>query len=417
MIKLITGIPGSGKSLAAIKEIHDCFINCKDTKYGRYEYLYTNISEFDIDLLKSKSKKSYKKCTKDVPFTFSFFEFKDELFFGHIYKMYQIFNDNTKTESDLVQYVKDKKFYNSLIVIDEAHNYFDRQDDVLVWFFTYHRHLFVDILLITQNKDLISNSYTKVIETFIDAQRRSRTLTKDMKYTIYASSMYNDENKMETYSIKPLPEYFELYHSGDKVKTKKYVYKFIALGAIALLVAIYMFSRVFSSITRDVKTVEENNSTYIDETYEYEEEKSLSDIYKDNYHIYIKCYKNYCMLDHTYTTYKADYIKKVMRENKLVYIYKRQTDQKVNIYEFLMTEKILYENFPTWYDDLYIYANSIVSDDRSSRTIIRAMSHDSEDIVEDAVDSASVSPLSPLSSVKDSFMSNMMDDNSTSAEH
>ena len=73
---------------------------------------------------------------------------------------------------------KKLNLYKALFVIDEAHNFFQTKDDVLVWWLTYHRHLYQDIFLITQNLALIDRKYKPLAEYFYKAVPSSLRLNK-----------------------------------------------------------------------------------------------------------------------------------------------------------------------------------------------------------------------------------------------
>lgn len=50
-------------------------------------------------------------------------------------------------DSVLIEKAKELKLYKVLFVIDEAHNYLkSKENPVLVWWFTYHGHLYQDII-------------------------------------------------------------------------------------------------------------------------------------------------------------------------------------------------------------------------------------------------------------------------------
>lgn len=57
------------------------------------------------------------------------------------------------------------KLNHCLIVVDEAHNFFNKKnDEILTWWLTYHGHLYQDIILITQDLSLIDTGYKAVAE-------------------------------------------------------------------------------------------------------------------------------------------------------------------------------------------------------------------------------------------------------------
>lgn len=139
MIKLYSGTPGSGKSLHAIKDI--CF------------YLTHNrnvIANFPVNVDKIKRSK---RCKMGK----------------FIYMDNSDFTVNFLTKFALDNHVKGKE-KQTVIVFDEAQAIFNprdfRRSDRMDWnhFFTIHRHLGFNVLLITQNDRLLDRQIRCLIE-------------------------------------------------------------------------------------------------------------------------------------------------------------------------------------------------------------------------------------------------------------
>ena len=171
MVDLVIGVPGSGKTYFAVDRLYKLITS----ESKRYKHIYTNINGLN-----------YQKCNEiaNIPDYVKPFEFDD--LNTHIIDEYNFFieqrekktkkipkialktDDNTlelpKIEDEpIVDYDEACKqsgiyapFLDSLIIIDECHLYFeDKTDEPKIRFLSYHRHFNIDIILITQGKNLI----------------------------------------------------------------------------------------------------------------------------------------------------------------------------------------------------------------------------------------------------------------------
>ena len=230
MLTLLTGTPGSGKTLLAIDKIIK--INSNEAKeFEHIEYIYNNIAGF-------KFEKYIDSKIKNEKLEFN----KLYVHLSMLYKMFLQHENNDKLDDILQNYCKEVNILNAYFIIDEAHNYFDNQDKVKNWWFTYHRHLNHEILLITQNKSLINTQYRNIPELFIKAQPRSKAISKNvLRYFNYTE--YRMTQKYSTTEIKVNKTYFDLYTSGNisnqKLVGKKIIYSFIIFIFTFILVFIY----------------------------------------------------------------------------------------------------------------------------------------------------------------------------------
>jgi len=81
----------------------------------------------------------------------------------------------------------DKGYKKIIFAVDEAQKYFDRKfyDKDVFFFFQYHRHYGVDILLATQDASVLPKEIRVLAEFIIRAEQRSLTL-KSFKYKYYS---------------------------------------------------------------------------------------------------------------------------------------------------------------------------------------------------------------------------------------
>lgn len=226
MITFLLGRPGSGKSYYAVDKIFNNFSTSpnavKDKKF-KYDICYTNINEFNFDKV-------------DNVFSLDFDDLKVKLTLLHnLYK-------KKSTDEELIEKCKEFNLHNALFVIDEAHNFFDTRDSVLVWWLSYHRHLYHEIILITQNLALIDSKYKSFSEFFYDAVSASLTFDKRyFNYRIYCSSRLTNASKAGTFKLKRNSEVFELYKSGDSVGTQNIILKVLFGSFIFLVISVSIF--------------------------------------------------------------------------------------------------------------------------------------------------------------------------------
>lgn len=246
MITYIVGNPGSGKSYFAVYKLWYMFIYKPKPAKGflskifkpklpenKYLYAYTNINEFKLEL-------------DDRLLKFDF----DEIY-SNLSKLYNAYKIEKKTDKELIELAKEMKLYKVLFVVDEIHNYFKaKEDPVLVWWVTYHRHLYQDLLFITQDLSLVNNEYKRVAEKFYRAIDSSKRLfSKRFKYAYFTSYKMYQSDRVNNFNIN-LPfnqEVFNLYHSGQDSKSKSVVKFFMVAGLIISLLSVFAFIYVFNT--------------------------------------------------------------------------------------------------------------------------------------------------------------------------
>ena len=243
MITYIVGNPGSGKTYYAVFKIYQLFIfKPKDTflskvikpeKQKDYLYCYTNINGLKFDL-----------SDKLVKFDY-------EQFYSNLEVLYLLYMDKVGDEA-LNEKAKELNLHNVLIILDEAHNFLKaKEDNILVWWLTYHRHLYQDIMLITQDLSLISNEYKRIAENFIKAVDSSKRLFKNkFRYMLYGSYKMYQKDVMQKFHVPYMKEVFNLYHSGQNASQKSFVRKFLYVSLflfITLSIYFYFFVQSFNS--------------------------------------------------------------------------------------------------------------------------------------------------------------------------
>lgn len=284
MITFLLGLPGSGKSYYAVDRIYNNFSSNKDAirdKKVTFKNCYTNINEFNFDKLDNVS----------------------NLDFDHLYKiltrLHKLYKEK-KTDAYLVKFLIRVKLKDTLFVIDEAHNHFDREDKVLVWWLSYHRHLYHEIILITQSLALINAKYKKFSEFFYKARASSLTFDKRyFIYTVFCDSRLALNSKSGVVKVKRRKNVFDLYKSGDSLDSKNVLMKFFIMGVVLLIFLIFVLYLAFSQTKVEKKQVQKQDqqTQILPQNSSIQETNSISN-HNQNYEnmllIDFKCNKTLC---------------------------------------------------------------------------------------------------------------------------
>lgn len=248
MIIFLLGLPGSGKSFYAVDKIYNNFSDDKEAKKDKkvtFHNCYTNINEFKYNKVDNVHLLDFEKL----------YEILDRLYNHSKGK-------NKKSDKYLLKFCSRTKIKDTLFVIDEAHNFFDKQDKVIVWWLSYHRHLHHEILLITQSLDLIFLKYKKFSEFFYVAKPQSLIFNKNyFKYNRFTQSRLSKASSIGPIKLKINSKVFELYKSGDSVDVPNVVLKYVLISvSISLSLIIFFYFFRFGAFSDSVVTDEVNKS-------------------------------------------------------------------------------------------------------------------------------------------------------------
>jgi zona occludens toxin len=232
MVFVLTGVPGSGKSYYLV-QYAEKELNKIDpiTKEKKYKGVLHNISGY---------KHGYYQ------------DFGD---FGlrRIMELYDYFltiKKEKEKDEMLIKKSEELSLYKMLLIVDECHLYYvndvteegKKRYYALLWFMSYHRHIYCDLVLATQNLSLIDTKFKAFAEYYVVAVSQSLRLGKSFKYNHYPSSRLIKKEKYKTEKMKPKKEIFELYTSGDSVKVTsafKSIFNLIGFFIALLLLAYY----------------------------------------------------------------------------------------------------------------------------------------------------------------------------------
>jgi len=342
MTQFVTGVPGSGKSYYGIFNISIHFAkDLKDNKkfksfaldQSNYDYCLTNINELNLEKFENVS-------------DFKFDDFKSILTMLH--KFYKIGYDDTQ----LKEQVKDKKFFNTLIVLDECHNYLNKDDEVLIWWLSYHRHFSQDIILITQNLDLVHKKYFAFSEFYFRAVPSSRKIfNSSMIYHQFTSPKLYKNTQANTKKLPIIQDIFALYGSGANSKQKSLVLHYLKITIYILIFLIFIFYIYISSKNSDVEEYKisyQSNQNQFSQNQKNINVKPKSFFDEEDLKLFVfNCFDDYCFYDSTSKIPRTLFDAVISQIDKKLISkrdYKHTTDfyiiTKENNFKFLQKENI-----------------------------------------------------------------------------
>lgn len=220
MIRIITGVPGAGKTYLAVTEIlklcdYDPFFDEYKPKLNTL--IITNISDIKIQ------HKNFDEALSKMGY---------EAFFSE--KNFELLR---------------KKYERVLIVIDECQKYFhkDTWTTEVAYAFQYHRHLGIDIILMTQDQRVLPRGLSSLPEYIIRARSRSLNFGIRFVYDFYDSTAWTH---LETRTLKKDASVFRSYTSykfDENNKPKNVILRWVALTAVALLLLTFAAYRFVDS--------------------------------------------------------------------------------------------------------------------------------------------------------------------------
>lgn len=324
MLTLLVGTPGSGKTLFAIDKIIK--INSNEAKeFEHIEYIYNNIAGFKFEkYIDSKIK------NEKLEFNILY------VHLSILYKMFLQNETNDKLDNLLQDYCKQHNILNAYFIIDESHNYFDNQDKVKNWWFTYHRHLNHEILLITQNKSLINTQYRNIPELFIKAQPRSKAISKNvLRYFNYTD--YRMTQKFSTTEIKVNSTYFDLYTSGNvsnqNLVGRKLIIAFIVFIISFVLIFVYFIYKFWFDVPKhQVKQNETSQQKQLTTTNTDKKDIDLEKIEPIKKLFKFTCFENICYskIDLKSVSLPYDILRNYITTGENIYL--EQRNKRLNVY-------------------------------------------------------------------------------------
>lgn len=325
MIEFYTGVSGSGKTYRAVQYLYDIFLDSKSKEFGKFKKFYTNINEFDFSAFPA-----------DIAFPLDFEKLLEDLTVLH--KAYLA----KQTDKELNEIADTLGLKDAFFVFDECQNYFDKKNTVLIWWLSYHRHFYQNIILITQNLSLIEAKYKGFSEFFYLAVPSGlRVFLSSFKYVQYVGSRMSKAQQSAKISIKFNEAVYKLYHSGDNTQSPRVIYKYlaIALGALAIsafiigLIVHFMFG---SHKKNDVKT---DKSVSLSAGQKISQKSTDLDLKKNDSvstSVTFICSSNGCEYNSDF--YSLSFIKFYIKKYKLILVNVAHVSDSVYIYKYNVTD-------------------------------------------------------------------------------
>jgi len=215
MIQLIEGPPGSGKSYFAVNYL--CKFVSYDGLYNEYTLAADTLIISNIEGLRINHW-LLDDCLKDRT----------------LQEFFSITNFERIGEKTGKQRI--------VLVIDEVHDYFPDgyKDKDIYSFFAYHRHIGLDIILMTQSLASTTRMFNPLVEYIVKVKPRSRAILNSFSYS------FVDKQGKFLYSkaIAKKPVVFGAYKSFRKDehnKPKNAVRHWIVISLVFFVVAGFMF--------------------------------------------------------------------------------------------------------------------------------------------------------------------------------
>lgn len=191
-IRLITGVPGAGKTYLALKTLLDDYFKWDKKEKGfvpkKEITIITNIDSLDLDHINLDD--AIRASKKNIEGFFSV-EYQEKI---------------------------TNKYKRIVYVIDECQRFFDRRfyNKDVFYYFEYHRHLGHDIYLVTQDRMKIAKDISLLCETEIRAVKRTLAIAGEFKYNVLSDGIIIDRK-----ICKPKKYIFALYRSSSGKESKK----------------------------------------------------------------------------------------------------------------------------------------------------------------------------------------------------
>jgi hypothetical protein len=222
MIRIIEGVPGSGKSYYMVKYLSNFFKY--DSFYDEYIVKDNVLIISNIEGLRVK-----------------------HLDLGILIDKYGIEGFFTVANFEIIQ--KQYKCKNIILLIDEAQRLFDRKfyDTDVMYFFQYHRHLGVDIILGTQGANLLCNAFIPLCEFITEAVPRSKSIIGNFSYHfkdkkgkfLYSKVLRKDQTIFGAYKS---------FVSDEVTKPKNVVLHWAVISISLVLVGVICFKSALGAV-------------------------------------------------------------------------------------------------------------------------------------------------------------------------
>jgi len=255
-ITFITGVPKSGKTYFSVFTIWIMY------KFSLFKY--NVLKQWFWFFFPPERKEVYTTTYTNIKgFNFDYNPQIKPLVWKELYRNLERLHSyylSEKSEDYLVSKSKEFGLYNALFIIDECQNHFNKkEDDVLVWWLTYHAHLHHEIHLITKHMKLIADKYKGIAEYFYKVTPSSKSNFKSM-FTIgfYSSGDYYKTTFVKAIHIPVKKEIFEMYTAGKPEKRAQQLKNILLVIPVLVIILVGMSINFLTSLGGDAP---ENDNT------------------------------------------------------------------------------------------------------------------------------------------------------------
>jgi hypothetical protein len=238
MLRLVTGKPGSGKSYYAVS------------------YLTKQYCEFDHISNEWVLKPDYLVISNI-----------DNLRVDH-WNLQKLIDDKGLENIFSVDFVEPlaKQYKRIIFIVDECQRYFPAKLETKlpnsVWFFfEYHRHYGIDLILCSQHASSVSRRIVNIAETYIEAAPQTLRLGSYFRYSLVDVTT---GDKLSRSVIKPDPRVYLAYRSANVdtglERPKSYATRIAILGIVGVSAGLYAMVYVAKNVIGGAGSVSNTHS-------------------------------------------------------------------------------------------------------------------------------------------------------------
>lgn len=134
-----------------------------------------------------------------------------------------------------------KQYKRIIFIVDECQRYFPAKSEAKipnsVWFFfEYHRHYGIDLILCSQHASSVSRRIVNIAETYIEAAPQTLRMGPHFRYSLVDVTT---GEKISTTLVKPDPSVYLAYRSATVnsglEKSKSYASRILVIGTLAVI--------------------------------------------------------------------------------------------------------------------------------------------------------------------------------------
>lgn len=254
MLQIIYGVPGSGKSYYAVWNIKRTLEKDKDNVVIISNIENLKLSHLNLDDLINK--------------------------YGGIDGFFNV----------ECQYWKQDIEKRKILFIDEAQRYFNKKffSNAVFFFFQYHRHLNIDIYLITQSYKTLPTELVVLSELVIQAVPSSfRWFKNSFKYLVKDLETFETVEKIDIPFKKEIAYLYTsalvIQNNNKMTYTQKYIFFSVLIVAVALVLLVFVFPKLlFKSLPSFSDNKSNANNNIVESNNQLNNNLAFNDIDKLN---------------------------------------------------------------------------------------------------------------------------------------